>query len=112
MWVSHPALDSALNEITEGSTVFLNVTQPGALLYIGDPHAAMGDGETTEWALETSMDVEFSVEIIKSRYIASPRVETVTQYAAIGIAGSAEYRISRNRRNRSAHSTLCDQGLI
>jgi len=43
------------NETTEGSTVFLNVTQPGALLYLGDAHAAMGDGETTEWALETSI---------------------------------------------------------
>ncbi|HEX4164708.1 MAG TPA: acetamidase/formamidase family protein, partial [Bryobacteraceae bacterium] len=78
------------NEITEGSTVFLNVAQPGALLYIGDGHAAMGDGETTEWALETSMDVEFSVHVIKHGFIASPRVETATHYAAIGIAGSID----------------------
>jgi amidase len=78
------------NEIREGSTVFLNVTQPGALLYIGDGHAAMGDGETTEWALETSMDVEFSVDAIKHSFIATPRVETATHYAAIGIAGSID----------------------
>jgi acetamidase/formamidase len=78
------------NEITEGSTVFINVTQPGALLYIGDGHAAMGDGETTEWALETSMDVEFSVDVIKHSFIATPRVETATHYAAIGIAGSID----------------------
>jgi amidase len=78
------------NEITEGSTVFLNVTQPGGLLYIGDGHAAMGDGETTEWALETSMDVEFSVDVIKHSFIGTPRVETATHYAAIGIAGSID----------------------
>lgn len=83
------------NEVTEGSTVFLNVTQPGALLYIGDAHAAMGDGETTEWALETSMDVEFSVEVIKNKFIASPRVETPTHYAAIGIAGSVDDALRR-----------------
>jgi len=83
------------NEITEGSTVFLNVTQPGALLYLGDGHAAMGDGETTEWALETSMDVEFSVDVIKQRFIATPRVETATHYAAIGIAGSVDQALRR-----------------
>lgn len=83
------------NEITEGSTVFLNVTQPGALLYIGDGHAAMGDGETTEWALETSMDVEFSVDLIKNRFIATPRAETLTHYSAIGIAGSVDDAMRR-----------------
>ncbi len=83
------------NEVTEGATVFLNVTQPGALLYIGDAHAAMGDGETTEWALETSMDVEFSVEVIKDKFIASPRVETQTHYAAIGIGGSVDDALRR-----------------
>ena len=83
------------SEITEGSTVFLNVTQPGALLYLGDGHAAMGDGETTEWALETSMDVEFSVDIIKNSFIATPRVETDMHYAAIGIAGSVDDAMRR-----------------
>jgi amidase len=83
------------NETTEGSTVFLNVTQPGALLYLGDAHAAMGDGETTEWALETSMDVEFSVDVIKNKFISSPRVETATHYAAIGIGGSVDDAMRR-----------------
>lgn len=83
------------NEITEGSTVFLNVTQPGALLYLGDGHAAMGDGETTEWALETSMDVEFSVDVIKNSFIATPRVETEKYDAAIGIGGSVDDAVRR-----------------
>jgi len=83
------------NEITEGATVFLNVTQPGALLYLGDGHAAMGDGETTEWALETSMDVQFSVDVIKNSFIATPRVETEKYYAAIGIAGSVDDAMRR-----------------
>ena len=83
------------NEITEGSTVFLNVTQPGALLYIGDGHAAMGDGETTEWGLETSMDVEFSVDVIKNHFVSTPRVETATHYVAIGFAGSVDDALRR-----------------
>ena len=57
----------------------------------------MGDGETTEWALETSMDVEFSVHIVQIRFMFTPRVETPTQFVTVGIAGSADdaMRLSR-----------------
>lgn len=78
------------NDIVEGSTVYFEVTQPGALLYIGDGHAAMGEGETTEWGLETSMEVEFSVDVIPGKYISTPRVETASHIAAIGLAGSID----------------------
>ncbi len=57
------------NEIVEGSTVYLPVGQPGALLYVGDGHAIQGDGELNGNALETSMDVEFSVELIRAKSI-------------------------------------------
>src|SRR5262249_24907089 len=33
------------NEIVEGATLYLPVNVPGALLYLGDGHAAQGDGE-------------------------------------------------------------------
>ena len=78
------------NDVVEGSTVYLEVTQPGALLYIGDAHAAMGEGETTEWGLETSMDVEFSVDVIPGKFISTPRVETVSRIASVGLAGSID----------------------
>jgi len=78
------------NDVVEGSTVYLEVTQPGALLYLGDGHAAMGDGETTEWGLETSMDVEFSVDVIPGKFISTPRVETTSHIAAVGLAGSID----------------------
>jgi acetamidase/formamidase len=106
------------NEITEGSTVFLNITQPGALLYIGDGHAAMGDGETTEWALETSMDVEFSVDVRKHSFIATPRVETATHYAAVGIAGSIDEATRRATSGmvqwlqQDYHLTISEAALV
>jgi len=78
------------NDVVEGSTVYLEVTQPGALLYMGDAHAAMGDGETTEWGLETSMDVEFSVDVIPGKFISTPRVDTGSHIAAVGLAGSID----------------------
>jgi acetamidase/formamidase len=78
------------NEITEGATVYLPVETPGALLYIGDGHAAQGDGELTGDALETSMDVEFTVDVIKGGNIPDPRVETPTHIVAMGLEGSTD----------------------
>ena len=49
------------NQMREGTTLYLPVYAPGALLFIGDGHAAQGDGELTGDALETSMQVEFTV---------------------------------------------------
>jgi len=63
------------NQIREGTTVYLPVSAPGALLFIGDGHAAQGDGELTGDALETSMDVEFSVALIKGFATVNPRFE-------------------------------------
>lgn len=78
------------NEIVEGTTVYLPVFRPGALLFLGDGHASQGDGETTQWALETSLDVEFTVEILPPRPLATPRVESPTHLMVIGQAGSLD----------------------
>src|SRR5204863_1534762 len=51
------------NEVVEGATVYLPVAVPGALLYFGDGHALQGDGELNGDALETSLDVEITVEV-------------------------------------------------
>jgi amidase len=79
-----------LNEIVEGVTVYLPVSQPGALLYIGDGHAAQGDGELNGNALETSMEVEFTLDVIQSKRIMAPRIESATGLMAIGLGGSLE----------------------
>src|SRR6185295_6662030 len=63
------------NEVIEGATVYLPVLQPGALLFVGDAHAVQGDGELNGNALETSMEVEFTVELISNRKVPGPRVE-------------------------------------
>jgi amidase len=78
------------NEIVEGATVYLPVSVPGALLYVGDWHAAQGDGELNGNALETSMDVEFTVDVVPRKSIMSPRVESATQIMAMGLAGSLD----------------------
>ena len=72
------------NAIVEESTVYLPVFQPGAFLYVGDGHALQGDGEPLGTGIETSMDVEFSVDIIKNKIIAMPRLETPQFISSIG----------------------------
>lgn len=78
------------NQVIEGNTVYLPVYQPGALLYFGDAHALQGDGETSQYALETSMDVEISVDVIHGKSVSMPRVESPTQIMVLGQAGSID----------------------
>ena len=78
------------NEIVEGVTAYLPVNQPGALLYVGDGHAAQGDGELNGNALETSMDVEFTVDVLHNKRINTPRVESDSQIMTVGLGGSLE----------------------
>jgi len=78
------------NRLGEGTTVYLGVLQPGAYFYLGDGHAAQGDGELTGDALETSMDVEFSVELIRNKRIGYPRAEDASFLMASGIGGSLD----------------------
>ncbi|MCU1320230.1 MAG: Acetamidase/Formamidase, partial [Edaphobacter sp.] len=78
------------NEITEGATVYLPISNPGALLYLGDAHAAQGDGELNGNALETSMDVEFTVDVIPGKRIRAVRVESSTHIMATAYSGSLD----------------------
>jgi amidase len=78
------------NEIIEGATVYLPVNVPGAMLYVGDGHAAQGDGELNGNALETSMDVEFTVDVIPGKRVFAPRVESASHIIAMGLAGSLD----------------------
>jgi acetamidase/formamidase len=50
-----------------GATIYFPVWRAGALLSLGDGHALQGDGEISGQGLETSLDVEFRVELIKGR---------------------------------------------
>lgn len=78
------------NDVIEGATVYLPVRTPGAMLYLGDGHAAQGDGELNGNALETSMDVEFTVELVQGKRVPSPRIESATQIMAVGLDGSID----------------------
>src|SRR6266436_5034465 len=82
------------NQLSEGTTVYLPVFQPGALLFVGDGHAAQGDGALTGDALETSMEVEFTVDLIQDKSV-GPRAENDEYIMALGVANSMPEAVQR-----------------
>jgi len=72
--------------LNAGVKVMLPVNEPGALLFIGDGHARQGEGEVAGTGLETSMDVEFTVDLVKRKTIGWPRLENGTHIMVLGSA--------------------------
>lgn len=74
------------NGVVAGTTLMLPVSEPGALLFVGDGHARQGDGEVVGNALEVSMNVEFTVDLIKGHKIGWPRLESDEHLMTLGSA--------------------------
>ena len=70
--------------VTIGSILYFPVFVPGALLAMGDLHAAMGDGEICGTGVEAPRVVRVKVEVLKNKPITSPVLETETQFTTIG----------------------------
>src|SRR5580692_7662241 len=69
-----------------GVTVYLPVFVPGALLHVGDGHATQGDGEIVGTGIEISMQVQFTVRLIKKKRIRWPRGENTNYIFTVGNA--------------------------
>ena len=77
-----------------GASVYLPVSVPGALLSIGDPHAAQGDGELSGTAIECSMTGTLEVVLHKRADLAGrsfadltyPLIETPTDWVLTGFS--------------------------
>ena len=65
-----------IKELSKGSKVRFPVQIPGALLSLGDTHAAQGDGEICGTAIESPMKVIVKINLIKNMKIPSPQFET------------------------------------
>ena len=78
--------------VTQHATVYLPVFHEGAYLYIGDGHALQGHGEIAGNALETSLNIEFTVRVIKKETLSLsyPRVEDSTYLMATGFDKSLD----------------------
>lgn len=71
-------------EASVGNTLYLPVNVAGALLYVGDGHAAMGDGEIAGTAIEVPLRARMQVSVIKGQKISWPRFENEQSIMTVG----------------------------
>lgn len=71
-------------ELVAGTTLWIPVHVPGALFEIGDGHAAQGDGEVDQTAIETSLRGRVQLTVRKGMALAWPRAETDTHFISMG----------------------------
>jgi acetamidase/formamidase len=71
-------------ELVAGSTLFIPVFVPGALFEVGDGHAAQGDGEVDQTAIETSLRGRLQLTVRKDMSLTWPRAETDEHYISMG----------------------------
>lgn len=72
-------------ELVAGTTLFIPVHVPGALLQVGDGHAGQGDGEVDITGLETSLVGTFDIIVRKDMKLTLPRAETPTHFITMGM---------------------------
>jgi acetamidase/formamidase len=110
-------------ELVAGTTLYIPVHTPGALLEIGDGHAGQGNGEVDITALETSLVGTFQVIVRKDMHLTWPRGETPTHWIAMAtdrdlvqatktaVRQSIEFLMSRGLSKDDAYmltSVACD----
>ena len=71
-------------ELVAGTTLYVPVFVKGALLEIGDGHAAQGDGEVDQTGLETNLRGRVQLIVRKDMKLDWPRIETPTHWITMG----------------------------
>jgi acetamidase/formamidase len=72
-----------LKDLVAGSTLYIPVFVPGALFEVGDGHAAQGDGEVDQTAIETSLRGRIQLIVRKDIRLTWPRAETATDFITL-----------------------------
>jgi acetamidase/formamidase len=70
-------------ELVADSTLYIPVFVPGALFEVGDGHAAQGDGEVDQTAIETSLRGRIQLTVRKDIKLTWPRAETATDFISM-----------------------------
>ncbi len=73
-----------------GTTMCYPVLVPGALLSLGDPHFAQGDGEVCGTAIEASLDAVIQVALLKDVAVTAPVLETPTAWYTHGFGATLD----------------------
>lgn len=84
-----------IREVTVGNTLYLPVSVPGALLHLGDVHAAQGHGEVCGTALEMPAIVTINVDLIKGKLIKRPRIRSRKEIMCVATGNPMERSIAQ-----------------
>jgi acetamidase/formamidase len=110
-------------ELVAGSSLYLPVHVPGALISFGDGHALQGDGEVTLTAVETSLRGTVQIFVRKGKPIRWPRAETPTHFITMGLHPDLneaarmatremiDFLVSEKRMSRDDAYILCSVGV-
>ena len=71
-------------DVATDTVIYLPINKDGAYLYLGDCHAAQGDGELCGVAIEHPTTTTIQVDLIKKWKISNPRLENDSFYMSIG----------------------------
>jgi len=72
-------------ELVAGTTLFIPIHATGALFEVGDGHAAQGDGEVDQTAIETSLTGRLQLIVRKDMHLTWPRAETGAHFITMGM---------------------------
>ncbi|MGE0490831.1 MAG: acetamidase/formamidase family protein [Vulcanimicrobiota bacterium] len=91
-WWPHPRTGGNLdcNLLTVGSRLFLPIEVEGALLSVGDGHAAQGDGEVSGTAIECPMRSARLQLVLHDQSIGRPRALASGAWVTFGLAESLD----------------------
>jgi acetamidase/formamidase len=92
------------NEVVEGATLYFPVYHEGAYFYLGDGHALQGDGEGLGSGVETSLDVQFTVNLYHGKTLTNPRL--VNEEYLVSIGAQPEFTSSMDQGVRAANSDM------
>jgi acetamidase/formamidase len=100
-----------INELTEGSTLFLPVFLKGGLLWTGDSHCRQGNGEVNLTALECSYkEIRLQVIVRKDMKLDWPFVETRTHWITTGF--NEDLNVAMTNAVREAVDWLANQKMV
>jgi amidase len=77
-------------DMVAGTTLFLPVFVPGALVVCGDLHPTQGDGESSSTSVECCGTITLTIEVRKGRTIPRPQIETPDAYATFASGESLQ----------------------
>jgi amidase len=104
--------------IGAGAIVYLPVFHPGAQLFLGDVHAAQGDGEVFLTGVEIAAEIEATIGLLKQHWLPGPLVETaevvatVAQAPTLDEASTKALRMARELLVRVTHHDPIDVGFL